>query len=128
MAPTCRHEIDVYIVDVYNVDCDGEVRMIGKLEELTLLSTLRAGENAMASRIYDELVTCVGKDEIASFGAVYTTLTRMAGKGFLIQTRFKDNNGKNRFAFTVSPSGRSALNQSMSSIHRLGGFAIAGAF
>jgi hypothetical protein len=101
--------------------------MIGKLEELTLLATLRAGENAVASRIYDHLTTEVGKGEIAAFGAIYTTLTRMAAKGLLIQTRFEDDAGKNRLGFTVSPSGRSELNKTMTSIRNLGGFALAGA-
>lgn len=102
--------------------------MIGKLEELTLLAALGAGEGSVPSKIYEHLTSGLGDGKAASFGAVYTTLTRMAAKGLLIQTRFTDDNGKSRFAFTVSPDGRSELNHSMASIQRMGGFALAGGF
>ena len=101
--------------------------MIGKLEELTLLAALQAGENAVASRIYEHLAAAAGPDGVASFGAIYTTLTRMAAKGWLTQSRFPDAAGKNRLAFTVSSGGRSELRHSLGTARRLGGFAIAGA-
>ncbi len=101
--------------------------MIGKLEELVLLATLKTGSQALPSQVFEQVVAGVvdgGRE--ASFGAIYTTLTRMASKGLITESKVTDSSGRQRRAFTVNAAGRNALSQSVSSIRNLGGFALAG--
>ncbi|RVT93447.1 PadR family transcriptional regulator [Sphingomonas crocodyli] len=101
--------------------------MLGKLEEDVLLASLQAGEAALPSEIYARMVDAPGGDRVPQFGAVYTTLTRMAAKKLLSESQKNDAAGRSRRAFTVSAAGRLAIRQSMTRVQALGGFAWAGA-
>ncbi|WP_162248239.1 MULTISPECIES: PadR family transcriptional regulator [unclassified Sphingomonas] len=98
--------------------------MIGKLEELTLLACIRAGEDAVPSAIY-EVMMVVGQP-IAGFGAVYTTLGRLAKKGLLRERSVTDAQGRERRSFSITVSGRAALNESVGASTRIAGIAWAG--
>ena len=100
--------------------------MIGKLEELTLLGCLRAGDGASATQVFDEMAKGFDGGKMPTFGAVYTTLSRMAAKGFLVETAFQDASGQKRRGFSVAPEGRTELNRAVQPTARLGGFALAG--
>ncbi len=100
--------------------------MLGKLEEEVLLAALQAGPDALPSEIYTRLEGAAGQRKIASFGAVYTTLGRMAVKKLLTESVKTDPAGRARRAFTVSALGRTALTDSMNRLRSLGGFALAG--
>ena len=100
--------------------------MLGKLEEWVLLASIQAGENAMPSAIYARMESADGSDRPPSFGAVYTTLSRMVAKGLLIEDCKSDDAGKKRRVFTISGQGRQMLTGSMKRIQSLGGFRLAG--
>jgi hypothetical protein len=88
--------------------------MIGKLEETILLAALRAGANAVPSRIYDWVVSTTPPGEKApAFGAVYTTIGRMADKKMLSEGKMVDEHGRDRRTFTVAAAGQSALDLSL---------------
>lgn len=101
--------------------------MLGKLEEEVLLASLQAGAAALPSEIYARMLDASGGKKAPQFGAVYTTLTRMAAKKLLKESSKTDASGRTRRAFTVSAAGRLAVTNSMSRVRALGGFALAGA-
>jgi DNA-binding PadR family transcriptional regulator len=101
--------------------------MLGKLEEEVLLAALLAGKEALPSEIYARLEGVgEGLRKLPAFGAVYTTLGRMAAKKLLIETAKPDAASRQRRAFTVSALGQRALRESMNRLQQLGGFALAG--
>lgn len=93
--------------------------MIGKLEELTLLACLRAGREAVPSEIYARVIE---GQKGAAFGAVYTTLSRLAAKRFLKETAIKDEAGRARRAFTINAAGRQALQEALDATQVIGQF------
>ena len=97
--------------------------VIGKLEELTLLATIRAGEAALPSAIYDRMVEAVSGGQLAGFGAVYTTLDRMAKKGLLKEGKTQDEQGRSRRTFTITGAGDAALRGNLAPTCLLGGMA-----
>lgn len=102
--------------------------MLGKLEELTLLAALRAGDNALPSQIYECLVdSAESGDRTAAFGAVYTTLSRMARKKLVSEQQVFDQQGRSRKGYSVTGVGRRAIVNSISRLRELGGFALTGA-
>lgn len=100
--------------------------MLGKLEEWVLLASLQAGEDALPSEIYSRMEEAKGGGKPPAFGAVYTTLGRMASKGLLSEASKTDSAGKKRRIFSVTGAGRRALIDSMDRIHSLGGFGLVG--
>ena len=101
--------------------------MIGKFEEIVLLATLKAGANAVPSTIYEHIVATTPDGQRApAFGAVYTTLNRMAEKKMLILGAMVDEKGRDRRTFTVSASGKSELRAGVQQTFSLGGLAWAG--
>jgi PadR family transcriptional regulator PadR len=103
--------------------------MLGKLEEVIVMATLRTGGNAVPSAIYEKIVasTSPGSKEPA-FGAVYTTLTRMAAKRLLTAGTTTDEKGRERKTFTVTAAGQRALQESLHPINALGGHGLVGGF
>jgi DNA-binding PadR family transcriptional regulator len=98
--------------------------MLGKLEIEVLLASIQAGEGALPSEIYARIEASGGKSP--AFGAVYTTLTRMVAKGLLSEKSKLDSAGRTRRAFTPTPAGKHAINDSMNRFRNLGGYALAG--
>jgi len=102
--------------------------MLGKLEEEVLLAALQAGDGALPSEIYARMeAASAPARKVVAFGAVYTTLGRMAAKGLLTEKNRADGANRIRRTFTVSALGSRALAESMNRIRALGGFALAGA-
>lgn len=102
--------------------------MLGKLEEVIILATMRTGGNAVPSAIYEKIIESTppgGKEQ--AFGAVYTTLNRMAAKGLLVLGGLVDERGRERRTFTVSATGRQAVQAAHHQLQALGGLQIAGA-
>lgn len=91
--------------------------MIGKLEEMVLLSLLRCGDDAPASSVFEELTTTIGKEK--SFGSIYTTLDRMVAKKFVTENVKCAESGKTRRFFSISLEGRNELANSMNSTIKL---------
>jgi predicted transcriptional regulator len=102
---------------------EGGLMVIGKLEEFILMASLRAGPEALPSQIY--LRVCEGQPK-AAFGAVYTTLTRLEKKKLLAETSRVDDAGKKRRAFTITGTGRSALQEALQATASIGGYPVPG--
>jgi DNA-binding PadR family transcriptional regulator len=101
--------------------------VIGKLEEIVLLAALKVGAEALPSAIYEQVVdTTPDGHRAPAFGAVYTTLNRMADKKMLVLGATRDARGRERRTFTVSASGQSALQAGVRQVIALGGLAWAG--
>jgi len=85
--------------------------LLGKLEELILISAIRAGDSATGSEIHD--ILCDNLGEKKSFAAVWTTLNRMTAKNYLQATFEAGGNGKKRKHFTVTGEGERELNENL---------------
>jgi hypothetical protein len=102
--------------------------MIGKLEEVVLLAAIRAGAGSLPSGIYEHIVATVPEGEKEpAFGAVYTTIMRMAAKGMLSEGAKTDDKGRPRKSFTVTADGTRALQAGLSQTAALGGYQLKGA-
>ena len=99
--------------------------MIGKFEELTLMACLRVGQNGVPSDIYSRLLE--GQHEVA-FGAIYTTLNRLADKRLLDRGTLIDDAGRRRKTFTINGAGRAALSEAVNATAKIGGFSVPGGF
>jgi len=93
---------------------------LGDLEQLLLLALLRLGPAAYGVAIADELVRRAGRD--VTVGAVYKTLTRLEGKGYVrsqVGEPTPERGGRAKRYFQLTPSGRRALTASLQAIDRL---------
>lgn len=83
---------------------------MGEFEQLVLLAILRLGNRAYGMEIRAEIDEQTGKD--VSYGAVYTTLDRLAAKGWVtheLGDPTPERGGRARKYFSVEPEGRAAL-------------------
>lgn len=91
-----------------------------ELEQMVLLAILRLGPEAYALAIIRELDLEGGRD--VSRGALYKTLERMQGKGYLAWTTEEATPGRGghpRRLFTVTPAGVEVLRTSRDALLRL---------
>ena len=83
---------------------------LGEFEQMVLLAILRLGNDAYGMEVRQEIQDRTGRD--VSYGAVYTTLDRLARKGF-VADRLGDptpeRGGRARRYFRVETSGAEAL-------------------
>lgn len=93
--------------------------MIGKLEEIVLAATLRAGSDSNAAKIFTFMQHHGIKD--THFAAVYVTLNRMTKKG-LLSERADNSDARKKRLFTITTDGRAELDKSISAIAAVGGF------
>ena len=100
--------------------------MIGKFEELVLLSVMKTGPKSVPSEIFATYECNIGGKAGSSFGAFYTTLERLARKGLLKMQNLEDRNGNMRKHYTITNSGHQEALEAVSASHALGGFALAG--
>jgi len=88
------------------------ITYLGELEQMLLWSVLRLGDEAYGLAVRDELERRAGRS--VARGAVYTTLDRLVGKGYL-DSRLADADetraGRPRRYFTLTPEGREALRE-----------------
>ena len=97
-----------------------EKGLLGELEQLVMLATLRLGDEAYAVSIRDEIETHTG---IAlNRGSVYVALDRLDRKGFL-ESAFGDptpeRGGKAKRCFKLTTAGRRALAKADAAIARM---------
>jgi len=88
------------------------VKAMGEFEQLVLLALLRRPGEAYGMEIRDEIEDRTGRD--VSYGAVYTTLDRLEGKGFLthrLGETLPERGGRARKYFRVTAAGREALRE-----------------
>jgi len=86
---------------------------MGEFEQMVLLAILRIGNDAYGMEVRQEIEDRTGKE--VSYGAVYTTLDRLARKGY-VADRLGDptpeRGGRARRYFRVEPRGSEALRAS----------------
>jgi PadR family transcriptional regulator len=95
--------------------------LVGEFEQIVLLAVLRAGEEAMALRLREELLAATGRS--VSRGAVYRTLDRLVAKGLLVWSLEPadrpERGGHPRRRFTVTPGGMAVLRAARGAVLRL---------
>lgn len=91
--------------------------MIGKFEELTLLTLVRTGPDAHAAKVYKEMESKLGK--VPKFAALYTALDRLAKKGLVKECRSDAGEGRPKRLFTITGEGRRALDEAVNATRAL---------
>ena len=93
---------------------------LGELEQLILLAVLRLGPDAYGLSIARELEAQAGRR--LSRGALYTSLDRLEGKGFLrwrLEAGGPERQSLPKRVYTVLPRGVSALRTSQQILRRM---------
>lgn len=83
---------------------------MGEFEQLVLLAILRLGDDAYGMEIRGEIESVTGRP--TSYGAVYTTLSRLEGKGYVsheLGESTPERGGRAKKYFKVERAGRDAL-------------------
>ena len=91
-----------------------------EFEQMVLLAILRLGDHAYALAIIRELDGRAGRS--VSRGALYKTLERMEGKGYLVwstEDATPERGGHPRRLFTVTPEGVDVLRNSREALFKL---------
>lgn len=97
-----------------------EKGLLGELEQLVLLATLRLPDNAYAVSIRDEIDERTGIP--LSRSSIYVTLDRLDRKGYVrswLGAPTPERGGKAKRCFEVTPLGRRALTEAEQAIARL---------
>jgi PadR family transcriptional regulator PadR len=92
----------------------------GSFEQLVLLAVLRLRDQAYGMTVRAELEKRTGQS--VSLGAVYTTLERLEGKGYLVSSTSAggaEREGRAKRFFTVEKSGMEALRRALDVLDRM---------
>jgi PadR family transcriptional regulator PadR len=92
----------------------------GSFEQLVLLAVLRLKDQAYGMTVRTELENRTGQP--VSLGAVYTTLERLEGKGYLTSRSTAggaEREGRARRFFSVEKSGLEALQRALDVLDRM---------
>ncbi len=92
----------------------------GEFEQLVLLAVLRLGEDAYAVPVREEIGARTGRTPTR--GAVYVTLERLEGKGYLdswLGEPVAERGGRPRRYYRVRPPGVRALEDSWAARRRM---------
>lgn len=87
---------------------------LGEFEQLVLLAVLRLGERAHAPEISRYLEDSIGRE--TSRGALYSSLSRLEQKGFLVWDVERPPGGSLMRRFSVTEPGRDALRDTRDSL------------
>ncbi len=94
--------------------------MLGEFEYLLITAATRLGENAYGAAIREEIETATGRK--CSIGALYTTVDRMAAKGYL-ETWMGDatpqRGGRAKRMVRATPNGVQAAKEFYESVMRV---------
>jgi PadR family transcriptional regulator, regulatory protein PadR len=103
----------------------GNASRLGHFEELVLLALVCLRENAYGVTIRREIVERAGRE--VSIGAVYTTLDRLVGKGYVTSRMGEatpERGGRAKRYFKIEAPGHKALEQTREAVTRMiGGLA-----
>jgi DNA-binding PadR family transcriptional regulator len=98
----------------------GDKDYLGEFEQVVLLAVLRAGEDAYAVTIREEIARRTGRN--VSRGALYITLERLEEKGYLrsrLGGATPERGGRPKRFYRVQPSGVTALEASREALERM---------
>ena len=93
---------------------------LGEFEQIVLLAMARAGDDAYAVSIHDEILQTTGRS--VAIPAVYVTLSRLEKKGLVSSWMGQPSptrGGRAKRYFELSDKGREALGQSRRVLARL---------
>lgn len=94
--------------------------MLGELEQVAMLATLRLGDEGYGVTIQDGIVRATGRD--LTMGTIHKTLVRLEAKG-MIASRMGDaapvRGGRAKRHYQVTPAGLKALRASINALRRL---------
>jgi PadR family transcriptional regulator PadR len=93
---------------------------LGEFEHVVLLAVLRSDEQAYGVTVRREIEACTTRE--VSIGAVYATLDRLEGKGY-VQSRSGDptpeRGGRSKRFFRVTAQGVSAISRTRRALRSL---------
>ena len=93
---------------------------LGEFEHVVLLALLRLGEEAYGVSVRQEIALRTGRD--VSVGAIYATLNRLEGKGFVrshIGAATAERGGRAKRHFRVTPSGIAIVERTHHALRRM---------
>lgn len=85
---------------------------MGEFEQMVLLAVLHRDNDAYGMEVREGIERRTGRE--ISYGAVYTTLSRLESKGYVSHTLGEatpERGGRARKYFRVEPAGREALRE-----------------
>src|SRR5690349_17061457 len=94
--------------------------MIGELEQVVMLATLRAGDGAYGVSIHEAIRKATGRD--LTIGTIHKTLVRLEAKGLIASAMGEASpvrGGRAKRYYRVTPAGLKALKASIKAIQRL---------
>src|ERR671910_667432 len=94
--------------------------ILGEFEQLVLLGVLQCGGDAYGVPIWRELESRTGRD--VSLGAVYKTLDRLEGKGYVASALGEptaERGGRSKRHFRVTAVGLRLLRRSLAALTRM---------
>lgn len=107
---------------------------LGSFEMNCMLALLRGAPEATAADVFDILVDRLDNQKAPSFGALYTTLDRLADKGMVkVEKRTRPSGKRERRFFSITGLGQKTLSASLADTSNLAqglnlpGWAIGGA-
>jgi PadR family transcriptional regulator, regulatory protein PadR len=93
---------------------------LGEFEQLVLMALARLGDDAYGVTIREVLIERTGRQ--ASFGAIYSTVRRLEGKG-LVESAWGEpeavRGGRAKKLVTLTARGKAALRASYSAVVRM---------
>jgi DNA-binding PadR family transcriptional regulator len=96
------------------------VRVLGELEQVVLLATLRLGEEGYGVTIQDGIRRATGRDP--TLGTIHKTLVRLEAKGY-VASRIGDSTpqrgGRRKRHYAVTPDGLRQLRASLRALRRM---------
>ena len=94
--------------------------MLGELEQVVLLATLRLGDEGYGVSIQDAITRATGRD--LTFGTIHKTLVRLEAKG-LVESRMGEaearRGGRRKRHYEVTPAGVKLLKASIAALRRM---------
>jgi PadR family transcriptional regulator, regulatory protein PadR len=94
--------------------------MLGELEQVVLLATLRLGEEGYGVTIQDEIRRATARD--LTLGTVHKTLVRLEAKGY-VASRLGDSapvrGGRAKRHYRVTAAGLKSLRASLAALRRM---------
>lgn len=94
--------------------------MLGELEQVVMLATLRLGEEGYGVTIQEAIARATGRD--LTLGTVHKTLTRLEAKGFIVSRLGESapyRGGRRKRHYKVTPAGLRTVRASLNSLRRL---------
>jgi PadR family transcriptional regulator, regulatory protein PadR len=97
-----------------------ESRVLGELEQVVMLATLRQGDDSYGVSIQDAIRRATGRD--LTLGTIHKTLVRLEAKG-LVASRMGEaaphRGGRRKRHYKVTPTGLKLLKASINALRRM---------